>query len=96
MSPRRVKWDDLPLFADDSMIGTALLGSVRAGAFRARAALLEAQGFPKIDPRFGGRYTPAVRMFFDREYGLDNRQVKSPGGVERPETWMSQPTKRRA
>lgn len=87
MSRRRTKWDDLPLFASDAEIGTALLGTVRAGEFKARAALLEARGLPKIDPQWGGRYTPAVRRFFDNEYGLSDVTPRAPSGIERADLW---------
>lgn len=43
-----------------------------SGDARAEGAptLLEGRGFPKVDGLMGGRYVPAVRAFFDREYGL--------------------------
>ena len=85
--PKRIRWDDLPLYANDSEIGAAVLGPVRASEFHGQAVLLETQGFPKIDPRFGGRYTPAVKQFFDAEYGLAAVKPRNPGGVERPEQW---------
>lgn len=86
---KHAKWDELPLFATDTEIGAALLGPVRAGEFKGQAALLERLGFPKIDPRFGARYTPAVKRFFDLEYGLTEIKPKNPGGVERPEAWTT-------
>lgn len=88
-------WDKLPLFADDKAIGTALLGEKRAGEFKGHATLLERRGFPTIDPRFGGRYVPAVRAFFDREYGVTNAQPRNPGGAEDPTKWKT-PIQRRA
>jgi hypothetical protein len=60
----------LPLFADDSAIGMALLGPERACRWPSIASLLEGRGLPKIDTLMGGRYVPAVRAFFDRDYGL--------------------------
>lgn len=81
------KWDDLPLFATDAEIGAALLGPVRSGEFTGQAALMERHGFPKIDPRFGARYTPAVKRFFDVEYGIADLTPKNPGGVERLDLW---------
>jgi len=62
--------DQLPLFADDTALGTALLGSGRAGEWRQLAALLEVRGLPKIDALMGGRYVPAIKAFFDRDYGV--------------------------
>lgn len=89
MKGPRIRWDDLPLFADDAVIGAAVLGPVRAGEWRGHAALLERVGLPKIDPRFGGRYTPAVKAFFDNEYGLGAPRPMQPGGIERPEAWTN-------
>jgi hypothetical protein len=87
MNRRPIRWADLPLFATDEQIGTALLGAVRAGEFKHHAALLEAHGFPKIDVIWGGRYVPAVKAYFDRDYGLSDVKPKQPGGVERPDAW---------
>lgn len=87
MRKNRLRWDDLPLFASDEQIGQALLGAERACEFSGRATLLEIDGFPKIDARWGGRYTPAVRRWFDREYGLAEGNPRPPGGVERPDAW---------
>jgi hypothetical protein len=74
--------DSLPEFSDDLEIGRALLGAKRAREFKQIAPLLERRGLPKIDLLFGGRYVPAVRAFFDREYGLDGAQPFAPDGME--------------
>lgn len=87
MKPTRL--EELPLFADDAAIGRALLGD-RACEWKALAGLYERQGFPKIDALMGGRYVPAVRAFFDREYGLSSLVPAAPDGTERPEAWTSQ------
>lgn len=84
---KHIQWDDLPLFASEDAIGSALLGQARAGEFHERATLLEGDGFPKIDNRWGGRYTPAIRRWFDLEYGLVDASLRQPSGVERPEAW---------
>jgi hypothetical protein len=76
--------DDLPLFADDRAIGAALLGSGRAGEWPNLVPMYERRGFPKIDPVMGGRYVPAVRAFFDGEYGIGSARVSTPDGGERP------------
>jgi len=86
---RPIDWTKLPLFADDAAIGTALLGPERAGEFAGQAALLEPKGFPKMDARFGGRYVPAVRAYFDREYGLADTKPQTPGGTEEPGKWQA-------
>jgi hypothetical protein len=85
-----VKWDKLPLFADEMAIGSAILGPGRAGEWKALAALYERQGLPKIDQVMGGRYVPAVKAFFDHVYGLDRPESlvpASPDGIERPDAW---------
>jgi hypothetical protein len=50
-----------------------------------------ARGFPKIDALMGGRYTPAVRAYFDHQYGLDRDRSGdaplAPDGVEDFEAW---------
>lgn len=61
---------ELPLFASEDDIAVALLGPGKASHWRAIAPLLERRGFPTIDGLMGGRYTPAIRAFFDREYGI--------------------------
>lgn len=86
---RALAWDALPLFADDKAIGAALLGPDRAGEFKGQAALLEPKGFPTIDARFGGRYVPAVKAYFDLEYGLSEDKPQRPGGPEDPTKWKN-------
>ena len=45
--------------------------------------MLEGRGFPKIDGLMGGRYWPAVKAFFDREYRIDaNYHVAARDGPE--------------
>ena len=85
--------DQLPLFADDSSIGAALFGSDRAGDWPPIASLLETRGLPKIDALMGGRYVPAVRAFFDRDYGLSSTAPLAPDGTEDLGAWKR---KRRA
>jgi hypothetical protein len=80
----RPRLDDLPLFADDSLLGAALLGEDRASEWRNLVPMYERRGFPKVDPVMGGRYVPAVRAFFDGEYGINNARVSAPDGGERP------------
>lgn len=64
---------DLPLFATDEQLGEAILGYARRKEFRALATLRERDGMPKIDPVWGGRYVPAVKAYFDADYGLSDR-----------------------
>jgi hypothetical protein len=79
----------LPLFAGDDMLGAALLGPDRVQGFRQMAPMLEGRGFPKIDQLMGGRYVPAVRAFFDHQYGLDRGAAPplAPDGIEDFEGW---------
>jgi len=81
--------ESLPLFADDDVLGAALLGPARIGEWQQIAPLLEARGLPKIDPQMGGRYTRAVVAFFDHLYGLDHDGDVpfAPDGVEDFEGW---------
>lgn len=80
----------LPLFADDRTIAPAILGPERAVEWSQIASLLEGRGLPKIDPLMGGRYTPAVRAFFDQMYGLvpNDAAPLAPDGLEDFEGWQ--------
>ena len=96
MKQPRPRFDDLPLFADDRAIGAALLGPDRAGDWGPIAALLEARGLPRIDALMGGRYTPAIRAFFDLEHGLSKEPPQVPDGVEDLAAWTNKRRRRRA
>ncbi len=72
-----------PCLADERSLSEAVLGRGKYTHWRAIIPLLEGRGFPKIDGLMGGRYTAAVRAYFDREYGI--------GGV----TPYSRPMRRR-
>ena len=61
---------ELPLFATDDELGMALLGRARSAIWRTLVPSFEREGLPKKDPQMGGRYVPAVKAFFDRQYGL--------------------------
>jgi hypothetical protein len=74
--------DKLPLFADDELLGEAVLGAERKGEFKACATLLERQGMPKINPFWGGRYVPAVKAFLDMDNGLSTLVPQKPDGAE--------------
>ena len=79
----------LPLFATDDVIGAALLGPKRVQEWRQIAPMLEARGLPKVDPLMGGRYVPAVRAYFDHQYGLDRNGDRplAPDGAEDFDGW---------
>lgn len=95
MSNRRPCFEDLPLFADDASLGAALLGPDRACEWRDLAPLYERRGLPKIDEMMGGRYTPAVKAFFDWQYKLTGAAPAVPDGVEHPEAWSAKPARLR-
>lgn len=87
--------DKLPLFAEEEAIAVALLGPGKFGHWKQIAPLLEGRGFPKIDPEMGGRYTPAIRRFFDHEYRLDTvHPVASRDGPEALGTWQKRSARR--
>ncbi len=50
--------------------------------WRAKAAVLERDGLPPIDPIMGGRYWPAVEAFWNRRYGLSSIEPSKPDGEE--------------
>jgi hypothetical protein len=80
--------DQMPLFADDTLIAAALFGPDRAREWAQIASLLESRGLPKIDELMGGRYVPAVRAFFDHMYGLDRGAPPlAPDGSEDFHRW---------
>jgi hypothetical protein len=72
-------FDDLPLFASDEAISEVLMGAGKTKEWLAILPLLERRGFPSIDGLMGGRYTPAVKAFFDREYKVHGElQIHEP------------------
>ena len=62
-------FDDLPLFADDEMLGEVILGFDRRREFAKLAPSLEPVGLPRMNPLYRGRYVPAVRAFFETQHG---------------------------
>ena len=88
--------ESLPLFATDEVIGAALLGVGRVQEWRQVVPLLEARGLPKVDHLMGGRYVPAVRAFFDHQYGLDRDGAAplAPDGIENLEAWKQKQKRR--
>lgn len=79
MGARLKTLDDLPAFAGEEELAAALMGTGKTIVFRQIVPLLEARGFPKVDGLMGGRYVPAVKAFFDREYEVRGvTQVSAP------------------
>jgi hypothetical protein len=91
MTARFKTLDQLPAFASDDDLATALLGTGKITVFRAVVPLLEHRGFPKIDGLMGGRYVPAVKAFFDREYHVQGEaQVSAPHAPAELGAWKKQ------
>lgn len=83
--------DGLPLFASEEALAAAFIGPGKTAEWKQIAALLEGRGLPKIDALMGGRYAPAVRAFFDKEYGLIEKAPRlAPSGVENLGAWKEE------
>jgi hypothetical protein len=79
MTSRFQSIDKLPLFATEEQLSAALMGSGKTIEWCQIAPLLERRGFPTVDGLMGGRYVPAVKAFFDREYKVAGAgQVTAP------------------
>lgn len=91
-------FDDLPLFAADRDIAEAVVGPDEADkrAWCASVASLEACGFPRPAKLYGKRYTPAVRAFYDRQYGPVSRAPGDAPAPQEPAGWTSPRSRRRA
>lgn len=66
------------LYPEEEEIARLVCGKKRVGEWRGLAVVLERDGFPRIDPQFGGRYWPAVKAFLDQrnhvaDHGFDRR-----------------------
>jgi hypothetical protein len=64
--------DQLPLFADDRDVARAVVGPdlEKIRHWLASVPSLEMSGLPKRHTVYG-RYVPAVRVFYERQYGID-------------------------
>lgn len=88
MTSRFQPLDKLPLFASEEAIAVALMGPGRAVEWRQIVPLLEQRGLPKVDGLLGGRYVPAVKAFFDREYNIrGDAQVSAPDAPAELGAW---------
>jgi hypothetical protein len=80
--------DDLPLFATDEQLSAVVMGPGKVREWLSILPLLERRGFPSIDGLLGGRYVPAVKAFFDREWRVyGDYNIRNPHGEERLGTW---------
>ena len=88
---RRVDGPAAPrMFPDEASLAEVVMGAGKTSEWRQFAALLEPRGLPKIDALMGGRYRPAVKAFFDKEYGLSTAAPRTvPDGPEKLGTWSS-------
>lgn len=75
----------MPLFPDEAVIATAVLGN-DAALWPSIALSLERKGLPKAHPVVGKRYWPAVRAWFDKEHGI-GRAPHTPDGDEDHSAW---------
>lgn len=77
----------MSLYLSEAEIAREILGTKRAHEWRALADILERDGFPKVDPIFGGRYMPAVRAWLDAYNRIGNIAPVRRGR----ETWQDKP-----
>lgn len=91
-------FDDLPLFAADRDIAEAVVGPDEDDkrAWCSSVGSLEACGFPLPTKLYGKRYTPAVRAFYDRQYGPVGRPPADSGAREEPAEWTGRRSRPRA
>ena len=91
----RDKPGPIPLYPDEATIAVYVVGPKRAKEWPGIAAALERQGFPQVNPLFGGRYWPAVVKWMDQFNGVaESQSAPRTDGVEDMGSWKSQ--KRRA
>src|SRR5262245_27106888 len=62
--------DAIPLYPTEAQIARKVLGPNRLDEWKALAVILERDGLPPIDHQFGGRYWPAVEMWFQSRNGI--------------------------
>ena len=84
-------FDKLPLFASDAELAEAVVGKARVKQYLIVLERLDAgdPGFPKVDKAHGGRYTPAVKLYYDTHHGLRTGLREAPDQPERPEAWTN-------
>jgi hypothetical protein len=80
---------DMPLYPTEAQIARKVLGPNRLDEWKALAIILERKGLPAIDDQFGGRYWPAVELWFQAHNRLvsiaPGRFGKQDGGETCPE-----------
>jgi hypothetical protein len=64
--------DEMPIYPDEAMIAVAVLGPKRAKDWPSIAKFLQDKdGLPPIDKQMGGRYWPAVVLYFRQRNNMD-------------------------
>lgn len=62
---------DLPLYPSEGQIARKVLGPGRFEEWKGLVQILEREGFPQIEPRYGGRYWPKCELWFQ----VSNRMI---------------------
>lgn len=78
---------DLPLYPSEQQVARAVLGPHRYDEWKGLAPILEREGFPQIEPRFGGRYWPACEHWFQVKHRLVKVEAGRLGREDGEETW---------
>jgi len=68
--------EKLPLFADDSAIAAAIVGTGKAAYFKTILPTLERNGFPRKCPLHGGRSTYLIKLFYMAYYMPERKTVE--------------------
>jgi hypothetical protein len=75
----------MSLYLTEAEVAREVLGPKRISEWLAIASILERDGFPTVDPLFGGRYMPAVRAWLDAYNRVDNISPPRRGKESWPE-----------
>lgn len=81
---------NLPLFATDKELATAIVGKMRAAQWVKDTfpTLAVRPGFPRVDAFHGGRPVPLVRLFYESYLGLSSKFTgHSSQSEDRVGTW---------
>jgi hypothetical protein len=62
----------MPLYPTEAQIAREVLGPGRLDEWKGLVQVLEREGFPPIQPRYGGRYWEACLQWFRIKNGLSN------------------------
>ena len=71
----------IPLYLTEAQVAREVLGPGRLDEWKGLVVVLEREGFPPVDPQFGGRYWPACEHWFR----VRNRLVTMPPGQFGPQ-----------